>query len=87
MTLVTNAFLDKMAMPTLYTCDGKDVSPQLSWTDAPAKTAALAIVMSDLNAPKLPFYHWVVYNIPKNTNELAQGSAALQRCRNHEKLI
>lgn len=75
MTLATNAFLDKMATPTLYTCDGKDVSPQLSWSDAPNKTAAFAIVMSDLDAPNQPFYHWVVYNIPKSTFELTQGTA------------
>lgn len=74
MTLTTNAFLDKLAIPTLYTCDGKNVSPQLSWAELPAKTASLAIIMKDLDAPKGTFYHWVVYNIPTSITELPQGA-------------
>lgn len=76
MTLTTNGFLDKMAMPTLYTCDGKDVSPQISWTNIPPKTATLALIMKDIDAPKGDFYHWVLFNIPKSVTELAEGAPA-----------
>ncbi len=76
MSLTTNGFLDKMAMPTLYTCDGKDVSPQLTWANVPAKTVSLALIMKDIDAPNGEFYHWVLFNIPKNTTELDQGAAA-----------
>jgi Raf kinase inhibitor-like YbhB/YbcL family protein len=75
MTLTTNAFLDKLAIPTLYTCDGKNVSPQLSWAEIPAKTATLAIIMKDVDAPKGTFYHWVLYNLPKSTTELPEGTS------------
>lgn len=75
MTLVTNAFLDKLAIPTLYTCDDKNVSPQLSWTSVPPKTASLVLIMKDVDAPAGTFYHWIVYNIPASLNELAQGAA------------
>ena len=74
MALATNAFLDKMAMPTLYTCDGKDVSPKLTWSNVPAKTVTLALVMKDMDAADGAFYHWVLYNIPKTTTELDQGA-------------
>lgn len=74
MVLTTNAFLDKLAIPTLYTCDGKDVSPQLSWTDLPANTVSLALMMKDVDAPNGTFYHWIVYNMPKSIKELPEGS-------------
>jgi hypothetical protein len=69
----TNAFLDTGALPVLYTCDGKDVSPQFSWSNPPPKTQSYAIVLSDPEAPSGTFYHWVVYNIPAATKELAEG--------------
>ncbi len=74
MTLTTNAYLDKLAIPTLYTCDGKDVSPQLTWTNVPAKATSLAIIMKDVDAPKGTFYHWVLFNIPKSVTELPEGA-------------
>mgnify|MGYP003641952040 CR=1 FL=1 len=74
MTLSTNGFLDKMAMPTLYTCDGKDISPALSWAGAPEKAASFALVMKDIDAPKGPLYHWVVYNIAKTAQELPEAA-------------
>lgn len=74
LSIKSNAFLDKMAMPTLYTCDGEDASPALSWSDAPAKTAAFALVMSDIDAPQGVFYHWLLFNIPKNVTALEKGA-------------
>ncbi len=73
LAITSNAFLDKMAMPTLYTCDGKDLSPGLTWTDPPAKTSAYAIIMNDIDAPDKNFYHWIVYNIPGKTLDIPQG--------------
>jgi len=73
LTISTNAFLDQGAMPVLYTCDGKDVSPQLSWTGAPDKTQAYALILSDQDAPNGTYYHWVLYNIPKSVNTLDEG--------------
>lgn len=73
MILNTNAFLDKSMLPTLYTCDGKDVNPQLDWTGLPANTASLALVMQDPDAPNGDIFHWVVFNIPTSTKEIKQG--------------
>lgn len=75
-TLTTNAFLDTGALPVLYTCDGKDSSPQFSWSNPPAKTKSYVLIVSDPDAPNGIFYHWIVYNIPAATTELAEGVTA-----------
>jgi Raf kinase inhibitor-like YbhB/YbcL family protein len=76
-TLNTNAFLDQGALPVLYTCDGKDVSPALDWINVPAKTQGFAVTVTDPDAPGGTFYHWVVYNIPKATTKLDEGVSKL----------
>ncbi len=49
--LTTNAFLDAGMLPVLYTCDGKEISPQISWSNPPEKTQSFALVMSDPDVP------------------------------------
>jgi Raf kinase inhibitor-like YbhB/YbcL family protein len=73
LTLTTNAFQKMMAMPTMYTCDGKNISPELSWTAAPTGTLTFALIIKDIDVPSNAFYHWIVYNIPSTVHELAQG--------------
>jgi len=71
--VTSTAVLNEGALPVLYTCDGKDISPQLTWASPPVKTQSYAIVMTDTDAPGGEFYHWIVYNIPKSTTEIAEG--------------
>jgi hypothetical protein len=75
-TLSTNAFADKGTLPVLYTCDGKDPSPQLSWSNPPNNTAAFALLLSDPDAPGGTFYHWVIFNIPATVTTLPEGMKA-----------
>ena len=44
-----------------YTCDGKDISPALSWTGVPKDTKSIALIMDD---PDATFVHWILFNIP-----------------------
>lgn len=60
-------------IPDRYTCEGRNVSPPLTWHDAPEETASFVLVMDDPDAPNGPFAHWIVYNIPPLHNELAEG--------------
>ncbi|MFY9719324.1 MAG: YbhB/YbcL family Raf kinase inhibitor-like protein [Candidatus Cybelea sp.] len=55
-------------------CGGDNRSPQLSWSGAPPNTKSFALIMHDPDAP-MPggFYHWVVYNLPPQTHQLAQN--------------
>lgn len=76
-TLNTNAFLDTGPIPVLYTCDGKDMSPELDWVNLPPKTQSLAIIVSDPTAPQGLFYHWVVYNIPASVTTIPETSTTL----------
>lgn len=75
MTFSTNAFSNNMAIPVLYTCDGKDISPQISWAKSPENTSAFAIIMKDIDAPGGTFYHWGIYNIPAAVTTLTAGAA------------
>ncbi len=55
---------------------GADVSPQLSWTGAPAGTQSYAVTVYDPDAPTASgFWHWAVFNIPADVTELA-GNAS-----------
>ena len=51
-------------IPSKYTSDGEDVSPELSWKDTPPGCKSFVLVMHDPDAPRESgFTHWVVFNI------------------------
>jgi Raf kinase inhibitor-like YbhB/YbcL family protein len=52
-------------IPKDHTADGRNVSPAISWSGAPAATKQFALVMDDPDVPMAGgFVHWVVYKIP-----------------------
>ncbi len=74
MKLTSPAFEHGGEIPSLFTCDGSDISPPLEISDVPKGTASLALVMDDPDAPGGTFDHWVVWNIPPGTGRIASGS-------------
>lgn len=72
-TLSSSAFLDEGVLPVVYTCDGKDISPQIAWDKVPANTKSLALIISDPTAPKGVFYHWVLFNLPAKAMEVPEA--------------
>jgi Raf kinase inhibitor-like YbhB/YbcL family protein len=58
-----------------FGCKGGNISPELSWSSAPAGTKSFAILMHDPDAPTgSGWWHWVVYNIPANVSSLPAGA-------------
>ena len=60
-TLTSTAFSDGDAIPRRFSCDGDDASPDLTWTNAPDGTEALALVVTDPDARD--FVHWIAYDL------------------------
>ncbi len=58
-----------------FGCTGKNESPQLSWANAPEGTQSFAITMYDPDAPTgSGWWHWLVFDIPANVNELVTNA-------------
>lgn len=71
--LTTAAFPADGSIPKKFTCDGPDLSPALSWSNAPSGTQSFALIMDDPDAPAGTWVHWVLYDVPSNTKELSEG--------------
>jgi Raf kinase inhibitor-like YbhB/YbcL family protein len=75
MQLTSSAFQAGGAIPSKFTCEGKDISPEFSWKDPPSETKTFALVLHDPDAPRAGgFTHWVVYNISANTGRIGEGA-------------
>lgn len=58
-----------------FGCTGNNVSPALSWSNAPAGTKSFALLAYDPDAPTgSGWWHWVVYNIPPDVTSLPAGA-------------
>jgi len=72
MQLTSTAFADGGAIPAKYTCDAKNVSPPLKWSGVPAGAKSLALIVDDPDAPVGTWVHWVLYDLPATSSELAE---------------
>lgn len=82
MKLTSTSFAAGGAIPAVHTCEGEDRSPALAWSDLPAGTKSLAIVVDDPDAPdpaapKTTWVHWVLYDLPPTSTGLEAGVTAL----------
>jgi len=73
MKLKSKDFEDNSNIPSEFTCDGRDVSPQLSWEDVPDETKSFALSVTDPDAPGGTWIHWLVHDIPKDVRSIKQG--------------
>jgi len=67
------AFREGEVIPIEYTCQGQDVSPPLTWSEPPAGTQSLALIVDDPDAPVGVFTHWVIFNIPADSRGLSEA--------------
>lgn len=80
-TLTSTAFQHHGAIPSIHTCDGRDTSPPLTWTQPPPGTKSLVLIVDDPDAPdpaapRTTWVHWVLYNIPPEAAGLPIGLTA-----------
>jgi len=73
--LESTSFKDGGTIPKKYTCDGPDISPQLSWGGVPAGTKSFVLIMDDPDAPMGTFNHWILYDLPGEARGLPEGVA------------
>ena len=73
--VTSSSFENKGFISDTYACDilGLDKSPQLSFSKAPNDTQSFALIMFDPDAPGKNFVHWIIFNIPKTSSEVAEG--------------
>jgi Raf kinase inhibitor-like YbhB/YbcL family protein len=70
----SDAFANGQSIPAKYSCTGRNISPALTWGNAPAGTQSFALIVDDPDAPMGTWVHWVVFNIPSTTTGLEESA-------------
>lgn len=78
--VTSSSFANEGPIPAKHTCEGADVSPALAWTDLPAGTKSLVLIVDDPDAPdpaapRMTWVHWVLYNLPPTATGLPEAVA------------
>ena len=82
MEITSSAFTPGGSIPKLYTCEGRNVSPPLAWSGIPAGTKSLLLIVDDPDAPdpaapRMTWVHWLLYNLPADSDGLGEAIEAL----------
>ncbi len=72
-SLEVKGFDEGGSIPKRNTCDGDDLSPALSWSDAPAEAHSFALIVDDPDAPAGTWNHWLLWDIPAHVHSLPEG--------------
>ena len=80
LTISSVVFTHLGSIPSLYTCEGTDISPPIEWSGMPPEAKSLALIVDDPDAPdpaapKMTYVHWVLYNIPNTARSLPENVA------------
>jgi Raf kinase inhibitor-like YbhB/YbcL family protein len=77
MTLATTAWTDGGMIPVKFTQAGAEVSPALTWSNAPADVVSFVLIAHDLDAAGSNGFdtalHWLVWNIPGSATSLPEA--------------
>jgi Raf kinase inhibitor-like YbhB/YbcL family protein len=74
-TVTSPAFTNGGAIPRDYTCEGRSVSPPISWTAVPPDARSIVVIVDDPDAPGGTFEHMVAYNLPPSQRSLPSAGA------------
>ena len=71
--LKSTAFSEGGEIPRKHTCDGADLSPELTWGGVSPAAHSLALIVDDPDAPQGTWTHWLIWNIPPHHTSLPEG--------------
>lgn len=82
MTVTSKVFKAEEMIPKEYTCEGTDISPDISWSGAPKGSKSFVIICDDPDIPvktaaMKEWVHWVVYNIPADVRSIKRSQPKL----------
>lgn len=69
------AFAEGDHIPTRFTCRGREISPAFAWVGVPADAVGVAVVVSDPDAPRGTYLHWLVTGLAPSDAGFAEGAA------------
>jgi Raf kinase inhibitor-like YbhB/YbcL family protein len=73
MQLTSLSFQHGAPILVQHTCDGRNVSPPLQWSDVPPATKTLALIADDPDVPMGTWVHWVIYDLPTSLSGLPEA--------------
>ena len=76
-TLTSSAFQNLEAIPVIYTCDGRDISPPLNWDNPPPSSKSMVLIMDDPDAPVGTWDHWILFNLPPDITNIPEDFTQL----------
>src|ERR1035438_6847456 len=59
----SSSFHEGSVIPSKYSCEDENISPQLHWNEVSKYIKSYAIILDDPDAPGRDFVHWVIFNI------------------------
>lgn len=71
--VASSSFPADGTIPRKFTCDADDRSPELHWSKLPSGTKSIALIADDPDAPVGTWVHWVLFNLPPDTQSLPEG--------------
>jgi Raf kinase inhibitor-like YbhB/YbcL family protein len=72
-TVRSSAFAPGRPIPRVYTCDGRDISPPVSWSGIPTEATELSLTMNDPDAPGGNFIHWQLSGLSPRSSGVGAG--------------
>ena len=82
LTMTIPSFANGGEIPKKFSCDGSDVSPELSWSGAPPGTKSFALIADDPDAPAGTWTHWVLFDLPAAVTGLPEGVTKAEKLPN-----
>lgn len=61
LTISVKGFANGEEIPEQLTCDGENISPEVTWDIMDKNVKSFLLIMDDPDAPKGTFTHWIIY--------------------------